>query len=354
MIDKLTDEQEKQLVEYRKYCLDRGRATDEIDKSKLEPAITRMYELSDKKKPYFWYCDSVSQVQLVMNILENKKLMKDIKGANLWDNLRANLGANLRANLGDNLRANLGDNLRANLGDNLRANLWANIWANIWANLWANIGANLRYINTSFLGQQDYYWIAFYQYPKRFLSIKYKERDNEIIDLWETIAESGHWWWAYENIVFISHKPTLLLVDDRGRLHNDEGPAIQYRDGYAQWYLHGISVPQELAEIKKEDMKADDILKYDNAEVRMQCIKKMGVGKLKEKGELKAKRGSYELIDMKSIIPNSSYAPYLFMLNPSTDEIHAEGVHPDCKTIQQALNWRAGNIRKSWSPFILT
>jgi hypothetical protein len=34
--------------------------------------------------------------------------------------------------------------------------------------------------------------------------------------------------------------------------------------------------------------------------------------------------------------------PHLKMKNPSMDLWHIEGVHPDCKTVKEALAWRNG------------
>jgi hypothetical protein len=32
--------------------------------------------------------------------------------------------------------------------------------------------------------------------------------------------------------------------------------------------------------------------------------------------------------------------PYLKMINPSIGTYHIEGVHPECKTVKEALIWR--------------
>ena len=210
------------------------------------------------------------------------------------------------------------------------------------------------YYSTYFWGQQDYYWIAFYRFAEKYLGVKYSAENLETLALWETLAESTHWFWCFEKVCIISHKPSKLTVDARGRMHNETGSAIEYRDGYAQYYLHGTSVPRELAEIKKEDMDPADLGKYKNAEVRMQFIKKLGVNRLKSQGKIIDSRGVYQLIDMHALFEDVSYAPYLFMVNPSTGETHAEGVAPECHTVQQAINWRAGNIDQTWEPIELT
>jgi hypothetical protein len=51
----------------------------------------------------------------------------------------------------------------------------------------------------------------------------------------------------------------------------------------------------------------------------------------------------YELVDMSRLMLNTEYAPYLFMLNPSTGVIHAEGIPPGCTTIESSLNWKWKN-----------
>lgn len=284
MKNKLTTSEKKQLIEYRSYCLARGRATDEIDKAKIEPAITEMYRRLGKSAPQFIYCDSIFAAQHVISDLTGDR----------------------------------------------------------------------SYHSTWFWGQQDYYWIAFYRFAEKCLGVKYKNEDSTLLALWETIAESAHWFWTYDNACIISAKPKKLMTDQQGRLHNDSGAAIEYPDGYAQYYLHGVSVPQELAEIRKEDMDPADLGKYKNAEVRMQFIKKLGVNRLKSQGKLIDSHGVYNLIDMHTLFEGVDYAPYLFMINPSTGETHAEGVSPNCKTVQQAINWRAGDIDRVWEPLELT
>ena len=67
MQNKLTAAEQKQLEEYRAYCLARGRATDEIDKARLEPAITELYRLMGKPAPQFVYADSICHAQAIIS-----------------------------------------------------------------------------------------------------------------------------------------------------------------------------------------------------------------------------------------------------------------------------------------------
>jgi hypothetical protein len=202
-------------------------------------------------------------------------------------------------------------------------------------------------------GQQEFYWISFYLFPETIGIVKYKEKDSILLKFWKQIAESAHWWWPYENIVFVSDRP-IVKTNSNKILHCDNGPAVEYPDGYCQYYLNGRSVPEWLACTASEKIKPKDVLKIENAEVRAQGIKKIGLKRVSDSAIEVEKKGVYELLDFSKLI-GLDYAPYLKMINPSTGETHIEGVHPDCKTIQHAINWRAsGNIKKTWKPVILT
>jgi hypothetical protein len=111
MIEKLTTKQEVQLETHKAEWLNYGRSTEPMDKKTAVAALKYFYQRLGKKTPYFWFCDSPFQANLLLNILNDGKL-----------------GDNLRANLRDNLGDNLWDNLRANLWDNLRAKPWDRDW----------------------------------------------------------------------------------------------------------------------------------------------------------------------------------------------------------------------------------
>lgn len=56
------------------------------------------------------------------------------------------------------------------------------------------------------------------------------------------IANSG-WVVPCRTVCWISDRPTVLSLDDRGRLHCKEGPALAYADGWKRYAWKGIEVP---------------------------------------------------------------------------------------------------------------
>jgi len=79
-------------------------------------------------------------------------------------------------------------------------------------------------------------------------------------------------------------------------------------------------------------------------------VRKIGIDRICYKlGTAIDKQGDYELLLID--IGDERKRPYLKMLNPSIGTWHVEGVHPHCKTVEQALNWRNQTEEK---PEVLT
>ncbi len=60
------------------------------------------------------------------------------------------------------------------------------------------------------------------------------------------IAGSAGPWWALERLAIVSERPLRLSLDERGRLHSSDGPALAYPDGFVIWADHGVTVPEWL------------------------------------------------------------------------------------------------------------
>ena len=127
-----------------------------------------------------------------------------------------------------------------------------------------------------------------------------------------------------------------------GQLHRDGAPAILYPDGFALFRLNGISVPEWLAVKPAAEIQPREMLGISNAEVRREFVRKVGIVRICQglNARVVSSCGLYELLELD--IGDGRRRPYLKMQNPSVDAVHIEGVHPDCKTVQDALNYRNG------------
>lgn len=75
--------------------------------------------------------------------------------------------------------------------------------------------------------------------------------------LFQLAQSCGHWW-AFERLVILTERPCLLALEDppRGkavmgkaavaRIHSEDGPAVEYPDGFSIHAWHGVPVPQHV------------------------------------------------------------------------------------------------------------
>lgn len=203
------------------------------------------------------------------------------------------------------------------------------------------IEANLKSGETiDYLGNgYDSGWTAWCDYFQRIGIIEKNEYD---FDKWrDFIFKSGVFATClYKNVAFVCIKPCKINRNENGDLHCTDGMAIAWRDGYGEYYLNGVSVDENVVMTPIDKLDSKLILKETNAEVRREIVRKIGAEKLCK--DLNAKiidmKENYELLGID--IGDNRIRPYLKMVNPSIGTYHIEGVHPDCKTVDMALEWR--------------
>ncbi|SEG61107.1 hypothetical protein SAMN05444920_103456 [Nonomuraea solani] len=96
------------------------------------------------------------------------------------------------------------------------------------------------------------------------------------LDGLKRVAECAGWWWPYERLAIVTERPVEVHLDDLGRLHRADGPALLYADGFALHAWHGMPVPAgfgaELGEVTPERIRAES-----NAELRRVMLEHFGL-----------------------------------------------------------------------------
>ena len=170
----------------------------------------------------------------------------------------------------------------------------------------------------------------------------------------ESLAHNAGWIWAGEGVCTLSDRATSFNLDEDNHLHNDNGPAIGWSDGWGIYNLHSVSIRKEMLEHTPEQ-----IMGVENAEQRMALIRRIGLQNM-------LARLDYKLVDARPFTPETAqkYATipegleneyevleikmedqahqFLRMINPSTGEIHIEGIDDAASIVKDALAFRIG------------
>jgi hypothetical protein len=91
----------------------------------------------------------------------------------------------------------------------------------------------------------------------------------------EDLIKSCGWVWWHENVLAISDRPEFIKRDNANRLHAEDGPSISYRDGWALYHWHGVSVPAEWI-CDRKSLTPKLALTHQNVEQRRAACEMIG------------------------------------------------------------------------------
>lgn len=290
MIEQLTKEQEAQKEVYRDKWIRIGLDTRKADREKAEAGVRQVYEANDKKMPPVEWAESpVAAIDLIQ-----KK--------------------------------------------------------------YSSATEKVEILNNFCYGQHDAGCLGFYDFFYHEVGLKKEcEKMLPFIDM----AKYCGWFLLYDQVVCFAERPIEinLIANDvkyrihdelpeeaivRGALHKDGAGAVVYRDGYTIWALNGVKVSQEIAETPWNELDPKLVTTTENAEVRRELVRKIGVEKILSAldSETLDTEGDYELLLLQ--LDDDRKRPYLKMTNPSLGIYHIEGIHPDITSVKEALKWRNG------------
>lgn len=164
----------------------------------------------------------------------------------------------------------------------------------------------------------------------------------ELYDLYRGVMNFGPIY-TLENVCIVSDRPRVkIFVDDRHRLHNEDGPAVQYCDGYKIYSVGGVRVPEYVIETP-EKITLNDIQDEQNQEVKRIMIDKYGTDKwLKDMGAKtidQATEGGGFLTELLLAVHGNQRQAFYKCMCPSTGREYCLEVPPDTKSCREASQY---------------
>ena len=277
-------------------------------------------------------------------------------GASVRDRIRTSVYDMVLASIGDRVGARVRarvldsvyDRVRARVRDRVGASVLTSVGASVDARVLASVYNNYYWWFGN--GQHDAPWCAYIDFFREVLGLTAQTEPSESH---REIAESAGWFSPYQHLCWISERHRRVCRNSRGQLHSHDGMALEYPDGWGIWAWNGVCVTEQII-LKPETLRPEQIAKEQNAQVRQVMVERIGIERVCQifRAVVLDKKDSYELLNLN--LGDGRIRPYLKMLNPSVGCYHIEGVPPTCTTVQQAINWRAGNEEVTWNPEILT
>jgi hypothetical protein len=164
----------------------------------------------------------------------------------------------------------------------------------------------------------------------------------EFIKFNKFLESSKHYHQIYlsPDFAIFSDFPEEINLNESKQLHRNAGMSLKYRDGYGIYALNGVIIPKEISYLKPSEITKDIILKQENADYRREIVRKLSGKELIEVLDPTVLDEKYSYTLLSIDLGDDRHRPFLKMNNPSIDAVHVEGVSPECKTVDEALNFR--------------
>lgn len=361
-IEKLTEEQEVLLQDTLNKWLTIGRSCEPLNMDKVNLIVEDFYRRIGKEKPLILKFDSPYSCMIAIAMLKSANIKGNLLNDQLesqlndqlWDQLRSRLWAQLRAQLESQLWGQLYDQLRGQLWGQLGSQLYDQLnWSYFGGSLWCNLEVFYKYCHD--------------------IGVTYTSDQLELLDLWLRQSEEMSLWWPMEGICVVSERPEFLNTDDAGRLHNPDGPAIRYRDGWSVYAINGVRMPEKYF---TEPVTVDVIDQEENAEISRKLIERYGLQKyIEDSNAEKIAEDEWGILYRKDVL-NDEPIVMVSVLNSTPEEYEYEGleerlekrefrrselgtpgkykrymlrVPPDTKTPLQGLAWMADMTEEEYA-----
>lgn len=175
---------------------------------------------------------------------------------------------------------------------------------------------------------------------------------------WSKFALEGAAFVLHEEFCFISDFPETIITDDSGRLHNSDGPAMSWSDGWSCYYWRNLPIPRWMIE-EKERITVEMINAMENIEIRRVMLEIYGTGKyIIDSGTKEVQRDEYGVLYWQEMANDEP----LRMVRVRNSTAEPDGtfkdywlrVPPEIRTAKQGVAWTFDLDEDEYAPIIET
>ena len=129
------------------------------------------------------------------------------------------------------------------------------------------------------VGSFDAYWLSTFKFAEE-IGVKYDNKKQ--FDAYVDYVKNCGILFGFKKLALVSDRPSEIHFDEDERLHNENGPAVGFRDGWGVYSWHGTRVPKHWI-MDKENLDPTEIIKTGNVEQRVAGSQIVGWAKMAEK-----------------------------------------------------------------------
>jgi hypothetical protein len=281
----------------------------------------------------------------------------------VWEQVRGQVWNEVGAQVRAQVAAQVWNEVGAQVAAQVRAQVAAQVWNQVGAQVGDQVAAQvwrqkLEYFTPAAENLlTDSGWVPFYDYFKRINIVEHK-----LLDKYMEYLKNGVFYTIFlGGAAFLCGRPEYIKRDEQNRLHCEDGPAIRWKDGYCNYFWHGVSVPEKLIE-RPDEITKEDLINETNAEVRRGMMEKLGerfysLLDVFEVARETMGQGEFarEAVLYRSNEPDpvaGEYIQYVQVTCHSTGRQFTLCVPPNIETPGAAVAWTFGKTESDYAPIV--
>ncbi len=290
-IDALTSEQTTRFGEWRRKWIGIGLSTEPADFEAASAAALACYDLIGRKRPTvilrmgspFGACIGGPLAIAVLKglALRGQQVEQQVRQQvgqqveqQVWQQVRQQVGQQVEQQVEQQVwqqvEQQVWQQVRQQVWQQVRQQVWQQVWQQVgqqvgqqveeqvwqqveeqvgqqvgqqvWQQVWQQVGQQVGdavWNNSSSYGL----WAGWMSWVSFFRDVcRWEDDALSRFALAEALANTGWQWW-HSDVLALSDRPRFIKRNAAGRLHSDEGPAIEYRDGWSIYAWHGYRLP---------------------------------------------------------------------------------------------------------------
>jgi len=276
----------------------------------------------------------------------------------LYSQLDSQLDSQLRSQLDSQLYSQLRSQLYSQLYSQLRSQLYSQLDSQLRSQLYSQLDSQLRsqldsQLDSQLRSQLDSqldsqlglsisiwwsYWVAFGEIANQ---MGYNTKETES---WKFVRNVKFVAFSQNGFACISENPTAIRWDEsRTVLHCDDGPSVEYKDGWKLWTVNGVRLPHEYGEqivMRPETQTIKEIKTEKNEEIKRIRIERFGWSRFLQESNAKVldtRRNDIE--NTEEAIMQTGDGMRVLVPTCKTGRLFSLEVPPEVETCEQAQDW---------------
>jgi hypothetical protein len=263
MIEQLTPEQIARFPEFVEKWTKIGFSTEPVDRSYAGECVSRLYRDSGLHHPshIVWFDNPVQMLN------EHTK----IKGNAIARIIRELIGDKIFKNVWPTVEGDICDSINIIVRHNVKDKVWNKVWRYI---MYLVKGSASGHVGDVVYGVNDIHWMAEYDFYREVLGLV--GETNHVVGSLD-LVKSCNLVIPCSGVCFACERPSVLKLDNKGKLHCEDGPAMVYPDGWSVYIDHGVRVSKKMV-VDPSGFTLSDLQQMDLDRVKI-ILRKIGMGK---------------------------------------------------------------------------